>query len=206
MTEYYTFNTTLSPNQKAKLRRAKKYGRSQTITIKTTEGPDELQLTKTQLTRLGKRLPSRITLSETQMQHQTGGFLGAIIPLLTKALPTIAKLGLAGATGAISGLADRATSGRGTGSGLYADPSGKGLFADPSGSGGGWPILLNQESVKNILNTMASLESKGLIQKGSLDGAMKDIESQRGGFLGTLLAGLAAPLISSIISGLGGKK
>ena len=131
MSEYIKFNTTLSPGQKTKMRRAKKDGCSTTITIKNTAGPDESTLTEKQLSKIKKnaalRKGARIKISETQMKSQTGGFLGAIIPFLTKTiLPAPGTLGLSAASGAISGATNKATSGRG----LYptGDVSGDGVY------------------------------------------------------------------------------
>ena len=54
MSEYIKFNTTLSPGQKTKMRRAKQDGCSVTITIKHTKGPHELMLTERQFNKIKK--------------------------------------------------------------------------------------------------------------------------------------------------------
>ena len=75
---------------------------------------------------------TRIKILETQMESQTGGFLGAIIPFLTKTiLPALGTLGLSAASGAISRATNKATSGRG----LYrtGDASGDGVYRTGDG-------------------------------------------------------------------------
>ena len=94
MTTYIPFQTTLTEGQKKKLISAKKNGKNINITNINNMGSDVLMLTQTQLKRLHKKIPARITLSETQMSRQTGGFLSAILPFVTKTiLPALGTLG-----------------------------------------------------------------------------------------------------------------
>ena len=197
--DYIRFNTTLSPGQVKKLQRARKDGRPITITIKNSSGPHELYLTETQLNKINKAMThgrgARIKFSETQMKNQVGGFLGAIVPFLTKTiLPALGTLGLSAASGAISGATNKATRGNGlyrTGAGLYrtGDTTGDGLL----------PVLMDKKTVDKILNAVDSLEKLGVIEKGSLDQSMKEMEGQRGGFIGTLLATLAGSLLPALL-------
>ena len=139
MTDYIKFNTTLSPGQ---VKKARQDGCTVTITVKNSSGPHELYLTETQLNKIKKALErksgARIKFSETQMKGQTGGFLGAIVPFLTKTiLPALGTLGLSAASGAISGATNKATRGNGiyrVGDGLYRS-------GDQSGHGNGDGIL-----------------------------------------------------------------
>ena len=184
MTTHIPFQTTLTEGQKKKLISAKKNGKSITITINNNVGPDVLLLTQTQLKRLQKKIPARITLSETQMSNQTGGFLSAILPFVTKTiLPALGTLGLSAASGAISGATNKATR---SGTGIYR--TGDGIF----------PVMMDKKSVKKVLETVEKLENIGLIEKGSLDRSMKEIKEQKGGFIGTLLAGLAGSLLPAL--------
>ena len=48
------------------------------------------------------------------------------------------------------------------------------------------------------METVEILENIGLIEKGSLDRSMKEIKEQTGGFIGTLLAGLAGSLLPAL--------
>ena len=183
MTTYIPFQTTLTEGQKKKLISAKKNGKSITININNNVGPDVLLLTQTQLKRLQKKIPARITLSETQMSNQTGGFLSAILPFVTKTiLPALGTLGLSAASGSISGATNKAT----RGGGVFR--TGDGIF----------PVMMDKKSVKKVLETVEKLENIGLIEKGSLDRSMKEIKEQKGGFIGTLLAGLAGSLLPAL--------
>ena len=208
--DYIRFNTTLSPGQVKKLQRARKDGRPITITIKNSSGPHELYLTETQLNKINKaaafgRGGARIKFSETQMKNQVGGFLGAIVPFLTKTiLPALGTLGLSAASGAISGATNKATRGSGlyrtgdtTGDGLAL---GSGLYRTGDTTGDGLlPVLMDKKTVDKILNAVDSLEKLGVIEKGSLDQSMKEMESQHGGFIGTLLATLAGSLLPALL-------
>ena len=203
--DYIRFNTTLSPGQVKKLQRARKDGRSITIAIKNSSGPHELYLTETQLNKINKAMThgrsARIKFSETQMKNQVGGFLGAIVPFLTKTiLPALGTLGLSAASGAISGATNKATRGSGLalGSGLYR--TGDGLYRTGDTTGDGLlPVLMDKKTVDKILNAVDSLEKLGVIEKGSLDQSMKEMEGQRGGFIGTLLATLAGSLLPALL-------
>ena len=170
-----------------------------TITVKNSSGPHELYLTETQLNKIEKALArksgARIKFSETQMKSQTGGFLGAIIPFLTKTiLPALGTLGLSAASGAISGATNKATRGNGiyrVGDGLYrsGDKSGDGIL----------PVLMDKKTVDKILHAVGSLEKLGVIEEGSLKQSMKEMGEQRGGFIGTLLATLAGSLLPALL-------
>ena len=199
MTDYIKFNTTLSPGQVKKMKKARQDGCTVTITVKNSSGPHELYLTETQLNKIkkatAKGLGARIKFSETQMKSQTGGFLGAIVPFLTKTiLPALGTLGLSAASGAISGATNKATRGNGiyrVGDGLYrsGDQSGDGIL----------PVLMDKKTVDKILHAVGSLEKLGVIEEGSLKQSMKEMGEQRGGFIGTLLATLAGSLLPALL-------
>ena len=69
MGDYIKFNTTLSPGQVKKLKRARRDKCTVTITIKNSSGPHELFLTETQLNKINKATTqvrgARIKFSET---------------------------------------------------------------------------------------------------------------------------------------------
>ena len=184
-----------------------------TITVKNSSGPHELYLTETQLNKIKKAtaqgLGARIKFSETQMKSQTGGFLGAIIPFLTKTiLPALGTLGLSAASGAISGATNKATRGNGiyrAGDGITlgersSPQAGDGLYRSGDQSGDGiHPLLLNKKTVEKILHAVGNLEKLGVVEEGSLKQSMKEMGEQRGGFIGTLLATLAGSLLPALL-------
>jgi len=119
---YYTeVKFKLSDAQKKKFMSAVRTDKPVTIRMNqnaVNKGDDVLYLTKTQLNKLSKPGNHDITFSITQLRNQRGGFLGALLPLAKTFLPTIAKsviapLGMAAATGAISGGVSKAIQGSG---------------------------------------------------------------------------------------------
>lgn len=184
---YNSFHTELTTNQKRKLIHAKKHGIGAIITITKVGGQDELMLTESQIKKIQKKMPVRISLSPTQMKQQSGGFLGSIIPFLTKTiLPALGTLGLSAATGAISGATHKATSG----SGLYR--TGDGVY----------PLKMNKDDMHKFLTAVSSFEGSGVLPSGTLNKYMKEIKQQRAGFIGTLLATLAGSVLPALLGGL----
>ena len=61
--------------------------------------------------------------------------------------------------------------------------------------------MMDKNTVGKIIESISALERLVVIKQGSLKQAMKDIEGQQGGFLGTLLATLAGSVLPSIIGG-----
>jgi len=118
--KYQPINFNLNEKQIKKIQNAKAKNLSVTITINKKQfntGKHTLYLTSSQHKKLStiKTNKIRLTISKSQMKHQTGGWLGALLPIVQSILPTVGKvlgsLGLAGATGAISGLAEKLTKG-----------------------------------------------------------------------------------------------
>lgn len=228
MANYIKVHLSLSNNQKRKLNRALIEEDPVTLEVKKSQvnGPDVIWLTATQLHRLNglasdKRM--HVKMSKTQVSKQspeakelvfsmtkrnaeevqkamesiltnrdriqTGGFLGAIakfaLPLIKTVLPKVlGTLGLAAATGAISGATHKATSGRGI-------------------RRSGYGIQLNKTEVEKLLQLANKCECNKLIPMGSVNKYMEDVKKQKGGFIGSLLAGLAASLLPSLLSGNG---
>ena len=101
--------------------------------------------------------------------------------IATKILPT---LGLAAATGAISGAAHKKTSGRG----LYR---------------AGDSLKLSKKELEDMMKIANLMEDRKMLDSGFVKRMNKDLKQQKGGFLSALLGGLAASLIPSLISGKG---
>jgi len=140
---YKPVHINLSPNQEAKLKNAIQENKGVVITVDVNSeaAPTSLfLLTSTQENQLKQakiinRPNLKIKLSRKQVQANAkheGGFLGTLISLAARALPTILG-GLA--TGLISGGVERAVSGKG----LYLAPSnryhrgGDGLYLNKLG-------------------------------------------------------------------------
>ena len=191
---YNQVGFSLTDGQIAKLQNAKKHGKAVTLLLKLkqSDGKHDLYLTNTQVKKLEKGA-ARITFSKTQMKAQKGGFLGALLGIATKILPKVlpilGTLGLSAASGAISGVTHKAAGG-----GLKR--SGAGTI----------PLYVNRRDVNKILNSVEKLEGGGIVSAGTCDACMKSIQEQKGGFIGTLLAGLAGPLLAGLFGGKGIKR
>ena len=110
--------------------------------------------------------------------EQNGTGIGSIIklalPFVKKVLPKIAaSLGLAAASGAISGATHKATSGRG--------------------------IKVNRKDLEEIMKLGNACECHKIVPYRFIDKMNKDVQEQRGGFFGTLLAGPARSLLPSLL-------
>jgi hypothetical protein len=189
---YYQVNVELTDSQLQKLGYAMKHREPVVLEIKKSQlgkGKTELMLTKTQINKLDKtETATRIKFSVTQLKAQTGeGLLDSIIAIgktvLPKVLPVLGSLGLAGATGAISGLANKAVTGK--------------------KKGGTVPLMVTSKDIKMILEMIGNLENNGALPRGTTEVITENIKQQNGGFIGTLLASLAGPLLASLISGKG---
>ena len=137
-----------------------------------------------------KHKKGRIRLSKTQMKHQNGGWLGAVLSAAKSFLPTVGKVlgqvGLAGATGAVKGLAEKATKGEGCIEGIQ--------------------VIIPKKDVKLLIKMVKKFECKNIIPIGTLEMIKQAIQQQNGGFIAPLLGVLGsvvAPLISKIFTGNG---
>ena len=63
-----------------------------------------------------------------------------------------------------------------------------------------FPLYFNKDEITNILEIIKSLERNKIVKKGSCDACMKEIKSQSGGFIGTLLATLASTILPALFS------
>ena len=147
MASYDSLKLDISPDQHGKLKHAVENGKSVSmrVNIGKRAGRHTFLLTHSQRKRLERaRLMNKanvsIKLSKKQVKanaEHRGGFLGTLIGLATRALPTILG-GLA--TGLISGGIEKAVSGRGLqssmGNGLYLHKSGRSIKIIPARGGG----------------------------------------------------------------------
>ena len=119
--KYQAVNFNFNEKQIKKIQAAKTKNTGVTISVMKDQfntGEHTLNLTMTQHKKLSKmKRRASITLSKTQMKHQDGGWLGALLSAAKSFLPTVGKalgqIGLAGATGAVKGLAEKVTKGEG---------------------------------------------------------------------------------------------
>ena len=181
---YKPVSVHLSENQKNKIRKSVAQGKEFTIDINKVGGDDKLFLTDTQIKKLNKNGKARIKFSKTQMQHQKGGFLGPLISGFVKMAPTLFKsvlapLGLAAASGAISGAAYRKTKGKGI------------------------HLNMNSSDVNKLLKQVEALKNENVITNQVFNKVISDLKKQQGGFLPMLLGSLAASLLPSLFSGQG---
>lgn len=188
---YTAVGINLSESQISKLKQAKQQGTQAVLEISKDQigGQNELYLTNSQITRLERATGAvRLKFSKTQVKAQKGGFLGAVLKILPKILPALGTLGLSAASGAISGATHKAAGG-----GLKR-------------AGGTLPLHFKKEDLKRVLGTVEALEGNSVLPKGSCKKCMMHIEKQEGGFIGTLLAGLAGSLLPSLLGGKGLKR
>jgi hypothetical protein len=193
--KYQAVNFNLNEKQIKKIQAAKVKNMAVSISINKEQfdtGEHTLYLTKSQHKKLTnmKRKKGRITISKTQMKHQNGGFLSAILPIVKSFLPTIGKvlgqIGLAGATGAVKGLAEKVTKGEGCIEGIQ--------------------VIIPKEDAESIIKMVHEFECRNIIPVGTTEMTKHGIQQQNGGFIAPLLGVLGsvvAPLISKIFTGNG---
>ncbi len=170
----------LTESQKQKLIHAKRNGTEVTLRIKNGSEDDELYLTSRQIEKI--KNGKQITLSKTQMSKQTGGFLSAILPILKAALPA---LGIAAASGALSGFTNQAVKNK---------MSGKGVIT----------LHIPVNEARLVIETTSQLENNNILPKGTTEMIKHKMENeQEGGFIGTLLASLAGALLPGLLGGKG---
>ena len=213
MTQLYEIKVGLSPNQKKNLFRA--YRNKETIILRLSKdsltGGDTLYVPSNIVKRLdtSRKLKKGmdIKLSKSNIRKQVGGNLVSTILSVGRTFgPTLAKtLGLSALAGAASEGASQIVkkiSGRGQGSLKRTDT----LLLRGGQTGG---FFLPHENIEKILPYSSMLTNK---QAKDIYNAMKTgsgvpitpTKEQRGGFLGALLAGIAAPLVIDALKGLTG--
>ena len=199
MTKLYEINVKLSDNQKTNLSKA--FHERETIVLRLTKdalnGSDTLYVPTTTMKRLEKNRTANkgmdIKLSKTNIRKQVGGSLLTSILTLGRTFgPTLAKtLGLSALAGAASEGASQIVkkiSGKGVGS--FAIPYSKISQLTPHAD------LFSRKQGMDILN---ALETECGVN-------IKPTKTQRGGFLGALLASIGIPLALKAITGSGGPR
>ena len=194
--KYQPVNFNFNDKQIKKIQTAKAKNTAVTISVMKDQfntGEHTLNLTMTQHKKLSnmKRKKGRLTISKTQMKHQNGGFLSALLPIVKSILPTVGKvlgqIGLAGATGAVKGLAEKVT-------------KGEGCCIE------GIQVIIPKNDVNSIIKMVQEFECRNIIPIGTTEMAKTGIQQQNGGFIAPLLGVLGsvvAPLISKIFTGNG---
>ena len=199
MTKYYAYGVSLSKDQLEKLSRA--YNNDSAITIRLARNelssPHELMLTKTQINKLRKAMSqgtgSDIKISKSQIRKAVkhgGSLWGSLISLGSKSLPIAMPLAKKAITplaaGALSGLAS-----------LGVDK----IFG--KGQRGGF--LIPQDKIarliayKHLLSAGQKKDILNALQTGS-GLAIRPTKTQSGGFLGTILASIGAPLLLNALT------
>ena len=135
-----------------------------------------------------------IKLSKTQISKtiQSGGSFGSWLANLGKkaltnvAIP-LARDSLPGLVGNLTSCAidkfDRKISGKGA-----------------VRAGRGFTLFISNENMNDIMKIIKSLEDSGVLIDGVTETVKHEIKKQKGGFLGALLAPLAASLVQPVIS------
>ena len=145
-------------------------------TTRTTSSRDvELVVTPAEKKKINTELLKLLSLKE---HEQDGKGLGSIfklaLPFVKKVLPKIAaSLGLAAASGAISGATHKATCDRGN--------------------------KANRKDLEEIMKLGNACQCHKTVPSNFVDKMNRDVQEQRGGFLGTLLAGLAGSILPSLL-------
>ena len=198
MTELYEIKVSLSPNQKKNLSRA--YNKRETIVLRLTKdsltGNDTLYVPQNIVKRLDKNRKLKkgmdIKLSKTNIRKQLGGsLLSSILSMGRTLAPTIGKtLGLA----SLAGLASEGASQ---------------IVKKISGGGQTGGFMLPYENIEKILPYSRMLTNKQTkdIYHAMQTGSGVHItpkKTQKGWFLGTLLASIAAPLVVDALKGITG--
>ena len=154
-------------------------------------GGDELLLTNAQIRKIEKSkrdgTGTDIKISTAHMRKQSGGNLFSALLLLARtALPQILKtVGLSVLTGAVSGGIEKAIKGEG----LFSFPQNK---VDKLIQYKDYLTEAQKKQIVQALQTGSGISRFRLTKK-----------QQEGGFLGTLLASIAIPLIMKALTGKG---
>ena len=127
-----------------------------------------------------------------EYEDTRGDGIGALfklaLPFIKNVMPKVlGTLGLAAASGAVSGAANKATSGRGL-------------------KRAGGTIEINKKDLTDLIKIGNMLEDNKVVKAGFKTKMNNQLEKQRGGFIGTLLAGLAGSLLPNLLGGKGLKR
>ena len=225
---------TLTDSQRQSLNEA--YRKKQSVVLRLgsdqLSGTTRISLTKTQYDKFmeAKRVHRGIELkiSQAQVKRVGGSLFSAIVPLIGKVLPIIGSLGLAAASGAISGATQKAVSGaerkqkatplikRTTMTykqyGLNLTPCQKGKMANAVRSKKSVAIRLSHDQLHGSDQVMLTDRQISKIQKHEklhtgldLTFSVQQLSQQKGGWIIPLLTSLAGGILPSIIAKFTGK-
>ena len=145
-----------------------------------------LKVTSKDVKQIDNELSKLMTLNDFDESNiQSGDGIGAIfklaLPFVKKVLPKVlGTLGMAAATGAVSGATHKATSGKG----LRRITGGK--------------IDLTRDELEEIMKPGNACHCQEIVDDDFIEKMNKDVKLQRAGFLPVLLGGLAASLLPSL--------
>ena len=171
------------------------------------ELPNELFLTTRQKTKIrndfSNNMSTYIKLSKAQMSKviQSGVSYGSWLGNLGKKALTNIAISLAREN--LTGLASNLTAG--AINKFDRKITRKGAVRE----GKGFTLLISNENMNNIIKIIKSLEASGVLIDGVTETVKREIKKQEGGFLGALLAPLAAslvqPVFSSVVKSISGR-
>ena len=192
---YLQYNVNLTKGQKEKMFKAYQNRVPFTLRLKNKQlsGADKLMLTKTQIKRIEKNKSKGtgidIKISTAQIRKQDGGNLfSSLLPIITKTALPLAKKAMGPlVSGALSGLSSFGVN-KILGSGLFSVPQNK---------------VDKLIQYKDYLTASQKKQIVSALQSGSGIPVFKLTKTQRGGFLGTLLASIGVPLLLNALTGKG---
>ena len=162
------------------------------------ELPYELFLTERQTTKIRNAFDNNmltdIKLSKAQISEviQSGGSFGSWLADLGK--KTLANIAIPLAWGNLPGLVSNVTSS--ARNKFDRKISGKGFVR----AGKGFTLFILNKDMNDIIKIIKSLEDSGVLIDGVTESVKDKIKKQKSGFLGALLAPLAASLVQLVIS------
>ena len=204
MTTYIAHGVTLSEGQRKKLANAINENSEITLRIShnALSGPDEMMLTQTQINKIhkaasaGKGVDLKISKTQIPKIAQEGGSLfSSLAALAAKVLPKVVPT----ATKVLSKVTPGLATGALTSIGNFVTDKILGGFLIPNSK------IQELIAYKDLLTTKQKKDIYNALQSGG-DLKIKPTKKQQlGGFLGTLLASLAAPVVLKWLTGSGVK-
>ena len=150
----------------------------------------QFKVTGAQKDKIANELQKLMILNDvSESQFQDGEGIGSIfklaLPFVKKILPKVlGTLGLAAASGAVSGATHKATKGKGI-------------------RRVGGTINLNKSELEEMMKLGNACHCNKIVPANFVKKMNDDVKEMKGGFIGTLLAGLAGSLLPSLFSGNG---
>ena len=200
-------NTQLNKLKSAAKNKARTILRLNKKNFEVEEFPHELFLTTRQTTKIrnafANNMSTDIRLSKAQIPTiiQSGGSFGSLLGNLGK--KSLINIAIPLARDNLHGLVYNLTSSAINKFDIKI--SGKGAARAEKG----FTLFISNEDTNDIIKILKSLEDSGVLIDGVTETVKDEIKKQGGGFLGALLATLAAslvqPVISSIVKGISGR-